>query len=847
MKRFSVSVALALVCGALGVGSASGTYGSPGSSLDGVTTTLLPFPGSSGDGIWIAVDDAHQHVFVSGGPGNSSIVVLDYAGNIVDTITGEPGASQMALDAATHTLYVALHDATAISAIDTSTLTETSRFSTAPYAGPYNLVLGGGKLFFACAAGGSGQNCATQSGGRGGVVSVNLDGTGMAAPLGGYFFMTTLAAGGPGNDLLAVKNSYAGSAMATYDLTTDPPSLIASSSGPNDVPGDASDMAFDPSGSYVLLAGAELDTDTLLPSFVYPNGGQSSQLTADGEFVVEGGADENQATDLSVYPVDDTTPVNTWALGSYIAPHAVAFSRDRSLLFAVSGDSGGLSLNVISNPVPDTPSVSTGAVDQSGSTAATLNGYVNPEGLATTYHFEYGTNTAYGTSTAATSAGSGNAPVPVSAPISGLTAGTTYHFRLVATNSAGTTKTPDATFTAGSQTLTAITESTAVVDEGPGTGTITSSPAGIDCGAGQTACAATFTAGSSVTLTATPDQFSAFTGWGGDCSGTSTCKVTMSAARSVKAIFAPLKTLTVSKPGNGLGSVTSVPAGINCGLTCSAQYAQGTSVTLTATAGADSTFTGWSGACSGTGQCTVQINADTGVNANFSGPDQRLTVTEAGGGAGTVTSDPIGIDCGSVCSTPFPTGTSVTLTATAVSGSAFTEWSGACTGKQSTCTVTMDMARSVTANFAPQETLTVSKNGDGKGLVTSSPTGIHCGSQCVFAYAQGTFVTLTATASRGSKFTGWSGTCGDPGNCAVTLNASTSAIATFQAQCVVPNVLGQPLSKAQERLKAAHCSTGKVKSAPSHKVGKGQVISEHPHPGTVRPRGARVGLVVSRG
>jgi len=161
--------------------------------------------------------------------------------------------------------------------------------------------------------------------------------------------------------------------------------------------------------------------------------------------------------------------------------------------------------------------------------------------------------------------------------------------------------------------------------------------------------------------------------------------------------------------------------------------------------------------------------------------------------------------------------------------------------------VTMDMARSVTANFAPQETLTVSKNGDGKGLVTSSPTGIHCGSQCVFAYAQGTFVTLTATASRGSKFTGWSGTCGDPGNCAVTLNASTAAVATFQAQCVVPNVLGQPLSKAQERLKAAHCSTGKVTSAYSDKLGKGRVISQRPHGARVRPRGARVNLVVSKG
>ena len=68
------------------------------------TATQLPF--SNQNGAWLTVDPAGGHVFVSGGPGTSSIVVLDYAGAIVNTITGEGGASQMALDPATHTLYV---------------------------------------------------------------------------------------------------------------------------------------------------------------------------------------------------------------------------------------------------------------------------------------------------------------------------------------------------------------------------------------------------------------------------------------------------------------------------------------------------------------------------------------------------------------------------------------------------------------------------------------------------------------------------------------------------------------------------------------------------------------------
>src|SRR5207249_8370662 len=76
-------------------------------------------------------------------------------------------------------------------------------------------------------------------------------------------------------------------------------------------------------------------------------------------------------------------------------------------------------------------------------------------------------------------------------------------------------------------------------------------------------------------------------------------------------------TLTVSKTGTGRGTVASSPAGINCGATCSASYNSGTTVTLTATPDTGSSFTGWSGACSGTGNCNVTLTASTTVTANF--------------------------------------------------------------------------------------------------------------------------------------------------------------------------------------------------------------------------------------
>jgi hypothetical protein len=76
--------------------------------------------------------------------------------------------------------------------------------------------------------------------------------------------------------------------------------------------------------------------------------------------------------------------------------------------------------------------------------------------------------------------------------------------------------------------------------------------------------------------------------------------------------------LSVVRAGGGSGAVTSSPAGINCGTTCSASFNQGTPVTLTASPAAGSTFAGWSGGgCSGTGTCTVTLTAATSVTATF--------------------------------------------------------------------------------------------------------------------------------------------------------------------------------------------------------------------------------------
>jgi len=151
---------------------------------------------------------------------------------------------------------------------------------------------------------------------------------------------------------------------------------------------------------------------------------------------------------------------------------------------------------------------------------------------------------------------------------------------------------------------------------GLGSGTISSTPSGINCGS---SCTASYASGATVTLTATAYAGSTFAGWsGGGCAGTGPCTVTMNAAKSVTATFAQIKyNLSVSKAGTGSGTVTGFPGGLNCGPICSASYAGGTPVILTASWVYGSTFTGWSGNCSGTGSCTVTMDAPKSVTATF--------------------------------------------------------------------------------------------------------------------------------------------------------------------------------------------------------------------------------------
>lgn len=335
---------------------------------------------------------------------------------------------------------------------------------------------------------------------------------------------------------------------------------------------------------------------------------------------------------------------------------------------------------------------------------------------------------------------------------------------------------------------------------GNGQGTVLSVPQGTSCGGdcGGTVtginCASGCTTQSTgipttdpaipVLLTAAPDGVSDFVGWGGACSGTATCTVTMGAAASVTATFQKKRfALTAAKDGTGTGGVSSAPAGIDCGADCSETYDALTPVVLTAQPAADAVFASWSGACAGASlTCSVTMDAAKSATATFT-RTYLFTASKGGTGDGTVSSVDGGINgivCGATCQHRYAHGTNLTLTQAAAPGSTFGGWSGACSAEPCTFTLTSDLW--ATATFTRiQYSLAVSRSGSGTGTVTSNPAGIICGGTCALPFDPGTAVSLGASPDPGSEFAAWSGDCTGSNDCSLVMNGARAVGARFEA------------------------------------------------------------------
>lgn len=309
-----------------------------------------------------------------------------------------------------------------------------------------------------------------------------------------------------------------------------------------------------------------------------------------------------------------------------------------------------------------------------------------------------------------------------------------------------------------------------------GPGTVTSSPAGISCGA---ACSSTFDYGSSVTLTAIPSQGNYFYGWTGDCSGTGSCNLTMNSGKYAIAWFGneeEARFLQVQLLGAPFGGeVNSTPSGISCAWSifnqwynCMGFFPLNSLVTLTASHDEGHFFGGWGGPCSGTDlNCVVAMDDNHGVTASFYRISQlTLNVHKDPNfsNGGSVFVDNPGANCTAegTCVYEYQiVGTAdVTLTANPDDGSTW-YWGQACSGTGSQCTVSVGNGNTTTVDiyYIPHVVLNVLGQGAGGGEVEVSEGKPSCAAipppqtnTCVYSFPGGTFITLTPHPEPGYTF-----------------------------------------------------------------------------------------------
>lgn len=278
-----------------------------------------------------------------------------------------------------------------------------------------------------------------------------------------------------------------------------------------------------------------------------------------------------------------------------------------------------------------------------------------------------------------------------------------------------------------------------------GSGSITLSPS-----------QATYPAGSSVTVTATPAQYYTFTNFTGDFSGsTNGASFVVSGNEAVTAHFVPAQCqLTI----NVVGSGTAGPA--------SGTYNCGSTINLSATAGSGYTFGQWSGGgYSGTNPSGSFILAtDTTETATFVQGSSNCNLSTSVTGSGSITLSPSG---GS-----YSCGTSITITAVPFSTDwTFTGFGGVITGTTNPQTIVLNATASVSAAFT-QTSFPINLTVVGPGTVASNPSAA--------SYAQGTQVQLTATPNSGAHFVGYTGDVSSTNSVTnVTVDTTKNITATF--------------------------------------------------------------------
>lgn len=316
----------------------------PARAADGVTALNLTTFAQ------MAVDTVHQQVFVAGGGTSNSVEVRGFDGSLKGTVTGQTGASGLAVSPDGSAVYAALDGTGSVSRISTTTLTETARYPLGVGTCVSSVAFAGPRLFV-------GYGCAT----AGAVAELDL---GLTTPAlktalpGFWYYAPNLSGDTTGEHLVAVEHDISPGTVRSYDLAASSSATVA------DPGSNCSTAAVEPTlGDVVVACGApyvhrayKASDMTLSHTYTTTNYPDAAAVTDLG---VAAGVNGAYSADVFVFARHTDTPLRsievdptggtTWTL----APRGLAFASDSSKLFAVSRDdfAGALRLHVYDNPL----------------------------------------------------------------------------------------------------------------------------------------------------------------------------------------------------------------------------------------------------------------------------------------------------------------------------------------------------------------------------------------------------------------------------------------------------------------------------------------------------------------
>lgn len=279
------------------------------------------------------VDPAHRHIFFSGGSGSASILVTDYAGTAVATIPNEPGATGLALSGDGGTVYAALANGDAVSAISTSTLTETARYATGAGTQPTYVAWTSGKIWFGY--GGAAQ------GGIGSIDPGTNPATVTLKAAAGSWYSAPILAASPDGELAAGEPGQSPVQLATYDVSSGTATVLAPELFDQSAD-NLQSMQITPGGKDLVTASgypyyqqvykvSDLSADGEYPTINHPN---SVSISGDGSVAAGTDAGSNE---VFVFAPGGSTTLNTYNFGSsWLAADGVALTPGGSELFAIT-------------------------------------------------------------------------------------------------------------------------------------------------------------------------------------------------------------------------------------------------------------------------------------------------------------------------------------------------------------------------------------------------------------------------------------------------------------------------------------------------------------------------------